>query len=165
MLLSQDSPQDWLAPSPGQTRRCRLAVAFTLIELLVVFAVIAGLAGLLLPALSGARSAADSARCKSNLRQLALGLEIYAEDSNSYPNGRPPTAANPWGELWFHQLEKVVGQPWPSRNFQLGGSPKRSSSVWACPAYQGLGGVFARGTAAVSTARSASPVRPIVSRL
>lgn len=53
---------------------------FSLIELLVVIAVIAIIAALLLPAVSGARSAADRAVCISNLRQVNLAARMYAED-------------------------------------------------------------------------------------
>ena len=57
---------------------------FTLIELLVVIAVIAILAALLLPALNRAKSAADSAACKSNLRRLIVGMSLYVQQYGAY---------------------------------------------------------------------------------
>jgi prepilin-type N-terminal cleavage/methylation domain-containing protein/prepilin-type processing-associated H-X9-DG protein len=63
---------------PPQSRKS----AFTLIELFVVLAIIATLAALLLPGLGKAKRAAQSAQCASNLRQLQLGWQMYAEDHN-----------------------------------------------------------------------------------
>ena len=61
--------------------------SFTLIELLVVVAVIAILAGLLLPALNSARQKASSIGCLSNLKQTGTGLMMYANDNDDYlPN-------------------------------------------------------------------------------
>ncbi len=71
--------------------------AFTLVELLVAVAVIAILAGLLLPAFSQAKENGRRTSCASNLRQINLAIRFYASDysdglpvlpnPNPYPNG------------------------------------------------------------------------------
>ena len=64
-------------PTPGRAE----AAAFTLIELLVVIAVIAILAALLLPALAKAKEEGRRVNCMSNLHQLQVCWEMYANDN------------------------------------------------------------------------------------
>jgi len=80
------------------TFRPALRSAFSLIELLVVISMIALLIGLILPALSRARSIAKQTVCQSRLRQWGLAFEIYAAENNDfYPHidGRDRTPSNP----------------------------------------------------------------------
>lgn len=72
--------------------------AFTLIELLIVIAIIAILASLLLPGLSGAKARAKSIKCLNNLRQTGLGLRLWAHDnSDKFPWSVLPEAGGSAG--------------------------------------------------------------------
>jgi prepilin-type N-terminal cleavage/methylation domain-containing protein/prepilin-type processing-associated H-X9-DG protein len=64
-----------MKPKPSSSQQ-----GFTLIELLVVIAIIAVLAALLLPALSKAKEQGQKIACISNLRQMQLAWQLYADD-------------------------------------------------------------------------------------
>lgn len=125
------------------------AHAFTLIELLVVVAVIAILASLLLPALNRAKIAADSAVCKSNLRQHAIAVRLYVDDFQVYP----PYAMQDHDNVvrfWHERLVKYTGIRWvdcrydgPKPGNPLPGTPR---SIRVCPSYLKLRGSFTSNT-------------------
>jgi len=57
---------------------------FTLVELLTVIAIIAVLAAIIFPAFSTARGKARQVSCVSNLKQIGLGFQMYAQDYDGY---------------------------------------------------------------------------------
>ena len=104
----------------------RPPLAFTLIELLVVIAIIAILAAMMLPALAGAKERAKRVACKNNMRQFAIALHLYADDSEQ----RLPSGASEKGALDDH-LPVLSTNSYNGIQRYLGSNPQ----IFHCPSF------------------------------
>lgn len=127
---------------------------FTLIELLVVIAIIAILAAILFPVFGRARENARKSSCQSNLKQLGLGIQQYAQDyDETYPASYVWTGAA-WASprlTWKAMIEpyvkstQVYSCPSNRQNQQSDGSPSPLTNA-----------IFPRSYAAVGESNSSA---------
>jgi prepilin-type N-terminal cleavage/methylation domain-containing protein/prepilin-type processing-associated H-X9-DG protein len=96
--------------------------AFTLVELLVVISLIAVLAALLFPGLSRVKAASYAAKCKSNLHQTGVALQMYVGDYNRYPSMLAGDGVPGSFQTWTDRLSPNAPLNWTNRS-------------WHCPTY------------------------------
>jgi prepilin-type N-terminal cleavage/methylation domain-containing protein len=106
----------------------KTAAGFTLVEVLVVIAVMALLAALLLPALGAARNKAKRTTCSNNLKQISVGIFLYADAHADTLPSIALTNGMPWSYRWrfFKELTKSYDG--------LTGPSSAADTLFACPA-------------------------------
>jgi type II secretory pathway pseudopilin PulG len=70
---------------PNPSRAGKASPAFTAVELLTVVAIIAVIATLLSSAIAGARRRSNEVVCRNNLRQVAIAVELYHDETARRP--------------------------------------------------------------------------------
>jgi prepilin-type N-terminal cleavage/methylation domain-containing protein len=103
---------------------------FTLVELLVVMAIIALLGALLLPAISAAKKRAQRATCLNNLRQINLGIRMYADDSHDAPPSPGSAAAAAANMMLLYSGYKELMKNYVGLN----GASSPQDKLFTCPA-------------------------------
>ena len=96
---------------------------FTLIELLVVIAIIAILAAILFPVFAKAREKARQTSCLSNVKQIMLGVQMYAQDYDE----RLPEGTSYWESPW--NTGATDAGPW----YALIDPYVKNTQVYICP--------------------------------
>ena len=114
-------------------KTARKTAGFTLIELLVVIAIIALLMGILMPALSKARKQAWGVTCGSNLRQVGVAANVFAQDhDNQIPRADDLKLlaghTNEDTTRWFKAFMPYLAQSVMAGDY-------RNVKIFRCPAY------------------------------
>jgi prepilin-type N-terminal cleavage/methylation domain-containing protein/prepilin-type processing-associated H-X9-DG protein len=111
---------------------------FTLLEILVTVSIITMLVAILVPAVMQARAMSRRTVCQSNLRQWALGIQMYADAHHGLlpfrGQGVQPTTQLDGMDDWMNALPPYVES---APYIDLVNARKKpnagDSSIWVCP--------------------------------
>lgn len=112
-------------PASNENRLPKAWAGFTLLEIVIAIVVIAILALLLTPAISGLRSRAQRVNCTVNLRNLYVAANLYLQQNETWPQIEDEDETNSFGDF---------GTGWISALKPFGVSEK----TWICPTIQQL---------------------------
>ncbi|MCD4831120.1 MAG: type II secretion system GspH family protein [Anaerohalosphaeraceae bacterium] len=106
--------------------------AFTLVEILVVISIIALLMGILMPALVAVRKSSKKMICATNLKQISLAINLYAEDysDNIIKAGEIPESGSEEGLLGLWHIALL---PYVAESFSGDLMEEDYSKLWFCP--------------------------------
>ena len=113
----------------------KLKQGFTLIELLVVIAIIAILAAMLLPALSKAKARGQRIQCVSQLKQLGMGVQMFALDhSDTLPPAVYRTGDYKYQLSWDDLIHRHIGGTDSDDDLELGlTTTEKVPRILKCP--------------------------------
>lgn len=137
--------------------RARRVAGFSLIDVLVSLSVVVVLMSLLAPSLKSAQEAARRVACASNIRQIGLGMQMYAFDHDGHlppsalvpPNAQIRRTRNPNGLLGDTMFPRVEGQPgrpgiaassgvWDGLGVLVKQDYLSAPGVFYCPSHHGM---------------------------
>jgi type II secretion system protein G len=120
-----------VAPAPQGDKNER---GFTLIELMIVVAIIAILAGILIPNFVNARAQAQTSACESNLRGIATALELlYADNQNYGAGGAVPTSTQLNGVSYLSNSPRDPADPTGAGTYQVALTNAGQGYTVTCP--------------------------------
>lgn len=138
MKTGRTRTEDYAAATGALSPRAR---AFSIFDLLVSLVIIAVLMGIMLPVLAHATEASRRVACRSNVRQMALAVAMYAEDNqglipeSEFASGATPDTFRPEA-MNILNAGKGPGD-WEGLGWLYAGEYLRTPSLFYCPSHRG----------------------------